>query len=97
MDAPRNATVTALAPLKVQKIHRQLFRAVLVETLVEFVVQRGPGVSFSAAASAGRDLRSELGELPAMCQVYVIGGSRAERALVTFLLVQRGYRAQAVA
>ncbi len=97
VDAPRNATVTALSPLKVQKIHRQLFLTVLADTLVEFVEQRGPGVCYSITDAAHIDLRATLAELPARQQIYVTGGSRAERALVTFLLVQRGHRAQALA
>ncbi len=96
-EAPRNATVTALAPLKVQKIHRQLFLSILADSLVEFVEQRGPGVCYSVADAAQMDLRTALRDLPARQQIYVTGGSRAERALVTFLLVQRGHRAQALA
>ncbi len=97
LDAPRNASVTALSPLKVQKIHGDVFREVLVDNLIEFVAQRGRGHCLNVEDLRGRDVRAVAAELPARQRVYVVGGRLAERGLVTFLLVQQGCRAQAVA
>ncbi len=97
LDAPRNASVTALSLLKVQKIQSAVFRDVLVDSLIEYVAQRGRGYCLNVEDLRGRDVRALAGELSARQQIYVVGGRPAERGLVTFLLVQQGCRAQAVA
>lgn len=104
LGSRRNADVSALEDMRVHAIHKRVFLAVLLENLVQFVAHRTQGVLLrlgeaSAAAApttidiAVASIRQQAMQLDARISYYVSGGSRSERALCAFLLIQKGLRA----
>ena len=103
--APRNASVTLLSAAELMRLPRRPFLELLVRGVVPYAnrvadeSERARLLSIDRHADPSAlvlpydDFRLHCQGLDASLSYYVTGGSIGGRALATFLLLQRGYRA----
>ncbi len=105
LDSVRTATVTALEEMVVHAIDRVAFERLLLRSLVQPLQACGESVQLNlnceplsgALALQMSDVRRVLDRLDRRVSYYVVGGTRRQRDLGAFLLIQRGIQASPLA
>ena len=101
----RNATVTALSHMILQRISGNVFRASVLDKLVDFVHQHSQGILLNigkhcisgAVPMPLPYLREQLAQIDPYQRYYIVGGNQHQRALCAFLLIQQGISANPIA